>query len=252
MHKHAAALAQSLGFSIEREDLFEEVAPNVMAAEGAKLPRLVDVKGAGLVILGQNSDATGATIRINTNAELGNGAGIVYVGAFSTIRFSTVDLRQPGSYFAIDSFSTTTELRASCFEGQGVSIGGESMFSNRIIIESSDHHAIYDLGTGERINGGSGVHIGRHVWIGRDTRINKGAIVADDCIIGQNSLVTGTHCADPHAIYAGIPARKIRANVTWSRMQAESLSAMEASVRHKAFLEKKTALAERIRERPSN
>ena len=42
----------------------------------------------------------------------------------------------------------------------------------------------------------------------------KGTRIADDCVVGTKSLVT-KDCSESYSIYAGIPAKKVKTNVTW-------------------------------------
>ena len=56
--------------------------------------------------------------------------------------------------------------------------------------------------------------IGRHVWVGAGATILKNAVVADECIIGWGSVVSGRF-GDSHSVLAGNPARKVRGGVYW-------------------------------------
>ena len=48
--------------------------------------------------------------------------------------------------------------------------------------------------------------------------INKGVAVADNSIVGSNSVVT-KRFEESNIILIGIPAKKIREAVTWSRQK---------------------------------
>ncbi|MDH0360786.1 hypothetical protein N7298_18580 [Aeromonas caviae] len=156
-----------------------------------------------IVFLGPHSELIGADIRVT-----GNNC-ILYFGAFSTV----------GSMIVILSGE----------EGK-IEVGDHCMLSNRIIIDRTDHHPIYDLATGLRINYDQDVTIGDHVWIGRDVRISKGSKIGDDAIIGQASLVTGN--IKGSSVYGGIPARCIKEGITWSRWNFNSIVEMEESNYH--------------------
>lgn len=52
-------------------------------------------------------------------------------------------------------------------------------------------------------------YIGNDVWIGYGAIIMSGVKIADGCIIAAGSVVT--HDTDSYSIYAGIPAKKIKA-----------------------------------------
>lgn len=55
----------------------------------------------------------------------------------------------------------------------------------------------------------SPVRIGKGSWIGGNCTILPGAEIGDGCVIGAGSVVRGI--CEPDSIYAGVPARKIRA-----------------------------------------
>ena len=99
-------------------------------------------------------------------------------------------------------------------DNQRIDVGEDCMFSNTIIVRTSDSHPIYDE-SGNRINMPQSVKIGRHVWIAPNTKVLKGAIISDGCIIGSNSLVTKSIPANCLAV--GSPAKVIRENIKWTR-----------------------------------
>lgn len=160
-----------------------------------------------IVFLGPHSELTNADIRVT-----GNNC-IFYFGAFSTVGSIIVTLSG---------------------EDGKIEIGDHCMLSSRIIIDRTDHHAIFDSTTGLKINYDQDVFIGEHVWIGRDVRISKGSNVGDNTIIGQASLVTGH--VKGSSVYGGIPARCIKEGVTWSRKNFNSLDEMINSDYHQNYL----------------
>lgn len=88
------------------------------------------------------------------------------------------------------------------------------MFSNNIIVRTSDSHPIYDAG-GVRLNPPADVHIGNHVWIAPETTVMKGVTIGDNAILGSKTLVTRDIPAG--CLGAGVPARVIKENVHWTR-----------------------------------
>jgi len=239
-HDDARQYADKRGLLLERHEHFTEAQPGVWIAEGATPPASVTLRGDGSTVwIGTGADCTGATISISGDN------GLVVVGAYATLRKGRVFLRGAGTSFWLGAFTTTAELTASAAERCSISIGDEGMFSNRITIDTTDGHSIYDVETGLRINPSKSVEIGRHVWLGREVRVSKGAIIGADSIVGQGALVTGTKCAQPNGLYAGSPAALWRAGVVWSRMQATSMDEMETSARHHQFVAKRDALIAR-------
>jgi acetyltransferase-like isoleucine patch superfamily enzyme len=89
------------------------------------------------------------------------------------------------------------------------------MFSHRIEIRNGDSHAIFDYNSKMRINDAQPIKIGNHVWLGADSKVLKGSIIEDGAIISTGAIVTGH--VERQAIYAGVPAKKIKENIYWER-----------------------------------
>ena len=108
------------------------------------------------------------------------------------------------------------------------------MFSTGIWLKSSDMHAIVDLDTDSMVNrfdNAGDIEIGRHVWIGQDVLITLGVKVGSGSILGAKALVRED--APERTLWAGVPARQLRENVTWLRahvMVPEELKAVRASL----------------------
>lgn len=93
--------------------------------------------------------------------------------------------------------------------------GKDCMFSNTIIVRTSDSHAIIDTETHKRINPAKNVIIGDHVWIAPSTTIMKGANIGSNTIVGSHTLVTKSIPSNVLAV--GMPAKVVKEGVTWSR-----------------------------------
>lgn len=93
-----------------------------------------------------------------------------------------------------------------------IELGEDCMFSWSVNIFGSDGHTIIDAN--KNINFGKYVKIGKHVWIGFGATILKNTKIADNCIIGSQSVVSGkfekTNC-----IIAGNPAKIVKENINW-------------------------------------
>lgn len=94
-------------------------------------------------------------------------------------------------------------------------IGKDCMFSNNIIVRTSDSHPIYDLNTNIRINSAKNVILGEHVWIAPNTKIMKGAVVGNGSIIGSDSMVSKT--IPDNVLAVGHPAVVVKENIKWTR-----------------------------------
>lgn len=93
--------------------------------------------------------------------------------------------------------------------------GKDCMFSNTIIVRTSDSHAILNTETHKRINPAKNVIIGDHVWIAPSTTIMKGANIGSNTIVGSHTLVTKS--VPSNVLVVGMPAKVVKEGVTWSR-----------------------------------
>ena len=119
----------------------------------------------------------------------------------------------PGSTLLWGRGSRTYGSRIWVHGGRRLVVGDDCLFSDGIDIHTSDHHSIIDLDTYEQINDPADVVIGRHVWIGPNVSILKGATVGDGAILAARTLVRGT--VPPAELWGGVPARALRRRVSW-------------------------------------
>ena len=117
----------------------------------------------------------------------------------------------------IGAGTTFTHTVHFCAQESGVSIrvGKDCMFSNNIIVRTSDSHPIYSLEDGTRINPAKNVIIGDHVWIAPNTKIMKGAIIGSGAVIGSDTMVTKT--IPENALAVGHPAVVVKNGIKWTR-----------------------------------
>lgn len=97
-------------------------------------------------------------------------------------------------------------------EGSKIQIGEHCLLARNISMRTTDSHIITDM-EGNRINPVQNIIIGKNVWIGLESLILKGSVLADDCIVGARSLVTSSSISKPFTIIAGSPAKIIKNNV---------------------------------------
>lgn len=104
---------------------------------------------------------------------------------------------------------------AVCDYGCKVVVGKDCMFSNKIIVRTSDTHSILN-NLGQRTNPGRDVVIGDRVWVAYGAHILKKSVIEDDCVIGTQSVVAGAHIPKG-CIAAGNPARVVKEGVHWRK-----------------------------------
>lgn len=139
----------------------------------------------------------------------------IYIkGGKSVISNTSFHAADSNSCILIDSDFTMEGGHIAATEGNEIRIGQDCMFSNHIEIRNGDSHSI--LANGKRINHGKNILIGNHVWLCANVKIMKGSHIADNCIIGNSSLISST-CGEPNSIYAGIPAKLVKQNISWDR-----------------------------------
>lgn len=110
----------------------------------------------------------------------------------------------------------TQKVHFNCQEDNSrIECGEDCMFSNNIIVRTSDSHAILDIKTMERINPAKDITIGNHVWIAPKSMIMKGVKIGHNVIIGSNTIVTKD--IPNNVLAVGMPAKIVKEGVTWSR-----------------------------------
>ncbi|MBP0444524.1 acyltransferase [Roseomonas sp. SSH11] len=123
--------------------------------------------------------------------------------------------------------SNRTNMLAEGPEG-AVLVGDDAMFATGITIRTSDSHAIIDLGTRSQVNFPAPVVIEPHVWIGQDALLMKGVTIGAGSIVAGRAVVTGD--VGPRVLVAGVPARVLRENVSWSRHSRPRPDQIEAMI----------------------
>ena len=95
-----------------------------------------------------------------------------------------------------------------------IDIGEDCLFAEGIIVRDNDGHK---FGRGSAISTeleNKEVKIGNHCWIGQRAMILKGTTLEDNVIVGAGAVVAGNVASN--VAVAGIPARVIKENVSWS------------------------------------
>lgn len=97
-----------------------------------------------------------------------------------------------------------------------IKIGSDCMISRNVSMNTSDFHSIIDIASKKRINIPQDINIGNSVWLGYNSRINKGAFIDEQSVIAIGAIVPGKSFPK-NVIIAGVPAKIIKENITWSR-----------------------------------
>ena len=117
--------------------------------------------------------------------------------------------------------SVYRNLNVVAKNGKKVEIGDECMFARDVIIRNNDGHTITDTLTGEILNAPEDIIIHDRVWVATRSMILKGSEIREGSIVGAMSLVNKKF-DEPNIILAGVPAKKIRGNVSWDRADFDS------------------------------
>lgn len=175
-----------------------------------KNPAWLSIKGKNnRVFLCDNSDVERLNIKINGNSCK------IYFGSQTSLNGS-VSITGHQRTLVIGNKTTFQSVSLIIKEGHNIFIGEDCMFSSKIEIRTSDSHSIYDVNTGERLNKPGDVLICDHVWLGKDVIVSKGVVINENCVVGAKSFVNKS-LIDSNCLYAGVPAKKIRSNINWTR-----------------------------------
>lgn len=155
-----------------------------------------------------------------------NRVRILCVGNNNVIRLgrcilsnTSIVLKGDNCVFQIGDDTTVLGATMVCMgHGNELLIGKDCMFSKNIEIWNTDSHQITDM-MGNVINDSLPIHIGNHVWIGKNAFVLKGCDIGDNSVVGMGSMVTKDVL--PNTIVAGIPAKTIKENILWNRKQME-------------------------------
>ena len=162
-----------------------------------------------ILYIGKNSLLRDSNIFIKGNNN------IIYIGDDCVVNNTSIILDNEGSEIRIGNKTSIAKVQIVSLEPYKIEIGEDCMLSYDIEIRNTDSHKIYDKNTNERINEGSSINIGNHVWLGMRAIILKGVAIGDNSIVAAGSIVTKDVKAN--TIVSGNPAKQIKENVYWTR-----------------------------------
>ena len=142
----------------------------------------------------------GATVFIGPDVELtageifcGDASNVILNGDTTATRSAVLDARNGGSIVA----------------------AADQLWAGNVYIATDDMHRLEDVRTGARVNPfGATIHIGPHVWLGRDAVVTGHVEIGEGSIVGARTMVRGQK-VPPNTAVAGTPARVVREDVTW-------------------------------------
>ncbi len=137
------------------------------------------------------------------------------------IRHTSFGMENGGVITVGSGLSVYRNLNVVAKNGKKVEIGDECMFARDIIVRNNDGHTITDTLTGEVLNIPEDIIIRDKVWIATRAMILKGSEIKEGSVVGAMSLVNKKF-DEPNIMIAGVPARKIRGNISWDRADFDS------------------------------
>ena len=144
--------------------------------------------------------------------------GSLYVAKDATLRVDAFDVYagcritvNQGARLSLGSGYLNHDCVIDCFDS--ISIGHQVVISERVVLRDSDNHSIKDVG--DIVSDESApIVIGNHVWIGMNVTVLKGVTIGEGAIVAAGSVVIRD--VPPHCLVAGVPAKVVKTDVTWS------------------------------------
>ena len=135
------------------------------------------------------------------------------VDAFDVYAGSRINVNA-GAKLSLGSGYMNHDCVIDCFDS--ISIGHHVVISEGVVLRDSDNHSIQDM---EAISSDESaviapIVIGDHVWIGMNVIVLKGVTIGEGAIVAAGSVVNKD--IPPHCLVAGVPAKVVKTDVTWS------------------------------------
>ena len=138
--------------------------------------------------------------------------GNIFIGDNVNIGFRiTFDINNKGSLTVGNRTNFTQDIIISSIDS--IEIGSDVLIAEYVSIRDGDHQIQIGIKINQQSLSKKNIKIGNDVWIGAGTRILKGAILADGCVIGANSSVLAKTYTKENNVYAGSPIKMIRNRV---------------------------------------
>ena len=140
----------------------------------------------------------------------------VIIGSRCSISRSSFWISGNGNKIEIgDGTTVGNDCQFAALEGTTLKVGNDCMFSHNIRLRTSDSHSIVDS-KGNRINYSKNIVVGNHVWVGLESLILKGSVIADNSVVAARATVN-KQFEQSGCIIAGAPAKQIKEDINWDR-----------------------------------
>lgn len=157
--------------------------------------------------------AFGAGAKGVYNIQIGADPAAITVGAGTRC---VLDLRLWRAPVLSIGAGTTANGARIVIDDAEVRIGPDCLFSDEILLQSSDQHGLIDLATMQLTNAHRRlISVGEHVWVGRRATIMPDVEIGAGTVVAAGSIVT-KGCG-PAVYLAGAPARVVREGASWTR-----------------------------------
>ena len=163
------------------------------------------------VIIGNETSMKNCVIDFSS---FGHGGNTLIIGEKCSLQDSQIVFLDSGNYIEIgDECSFGSNCKFVSGEGKRIIIKSGCLFSYDIEVRNTDSHSIYSKGI--RINTAEDIVVMENVWVAQGTLITKGAKIEQGCMIGAKAIYGRSVEPEPNCIYAGVPAKRIKQNITW-------------------------------------
>ena len=177
----------------------------------------IHFKGKGnIVVLEKNVQFINSNINLGTNC-------FVRIDSNSTFGGLNINNRNHdgGVCYIGKNTIAPNNLSIFLFGNNKCIINEDCMFAANVSIFCSDGHAILNS-VNDILNQNANVTIGRHVWLGLNAVVLKGASIGNGSVIGANTCITGKNFPD-NSLIAGNPAEIKKNNIHWDIKNPEKI-----------------------------
>ena len=148
----------------------------------------------------RNKEPQKGFLELNSNSEINVKGNFILHNGAHVILMHSAKLNLGSGYI-------NRNVKIRCFKE--ITIGNNVAISENVSIWDSDAHELQD----SLRDNVQPIKIGNHVWIGMNSIILKGVEIGDGAVIAAGSIVNKN--VEENCLYGGIPAKKIKENISW-------------------------------------